>query len=99
MTDNPDYQLIKWDQRKRAGGMMADPRTIRVGDYVTVTGTGRCCGIDSDFFEVPGVVESHDGRTFTIRVHAWKVLPASYWHDPRVTFNPDIVRSVTKYQH
>lgn len=99
MTDNPDYQLLRWDQRKRAGGMLADPRSLRVGEYVTVTGTGRCCGIDGDYFDVPGVVESHDGRTFTVRVGPWKVLPSGYWHNPVVTFHADLVRSVTKYMH
>ena len=97
MTDIPDFALLRWDQRKRAGGMLADPRSVRLGDLVTVTGTGRCCGVDSDFFEVPGVVESSDGRKFVVRVEAWKVLPAGYWHAPRVTFDTNLVRSVTKY--
>lgn len=97
MTDNSDYELIRWDIRKRAGGTLTDPRSVRVGDLVTVTGTGRCCGVDGDYFDVPGVVESHDGRAFTVRVQAWKVLPAGFWHDPRVTFGENLVRSVTKY--
>ncbi len=97
MTDNPDFALLRWDQRKRAGGMLADPRSVRVGDLVTVTGTGRCCGVDSDFFEVPGVVEYVGYGMFRVRVEAWKVLPAGYWHDPRVTFDTNLVRSVTKY--
>lgn len=97
MTDNPDYQLIKWDHRKRAGGMLADPRSLRVGDRVTVTGTGRCCGIDGDYFDVPGVVEWIGYGVFRLYVEPWKVLPSGFWHNPRVTFNCDLVRSATKY--
>lgn len=96
MIRDPDTAALYWTQLRQKGGVMTDPRRLRVGDEVTVSGWGNCCGLDQDYHELPGVVVS-DGDRVTVRVDAFRILPAGFWHDPRVKFDVNLIRSVYKY--